>query len=200
MSGACVHPCERVSVIYVHGQRRQGPWNLPKSSGGTHCSSLWIPGIKANYNALRISIIGDSNLQGQDIRPRYGMPLKSVVRPFKHSGRKINISDGCISHRPSGRAVDFIATLNSRLYKFESLKAQPEHNFIQIIQTPRGNLPSHEKRTVYWFVYSCNCAVDYSSLQTAGLFDVTFAIISSSEQRYARVTVTYPSICSRRTS
>jgi len=40
MSSTCVNSYARVRVIYVCTERRQGPWNQPKSSVGAHCTSL----------------------------------------------------------------------------------------------------------------------------------------------------------------
>lgn len=68
MSSTCVNLYARMHVIYVYTERRRGPWNLPKSSAEAHSEYLALntsPGIKANYNALWISIIGDSTFEGK---------------------------------------------------------------------------------------------------------------------------------------
>jgi len=59
------HVCEfriHVCAWYTYTKKRQRSWNLLKSSVGAHCIFFWIPDIKANYNVLWISIIGDSPL------------------------------------------------------------------------------------------------------------------------------------------
>lgn len=113
-SGLCVNPYARVSVMYVQVEAARTFGSCPSRE----CRDTLY--LTSEYPALKptITLFGSRLSAIPPPRTRYTTPPRNAVKerrsPFKHSGRKINIFDKCISHPACGRAADFIAALNSR--------------------------------------------------------------------------------------
>lgn len=136
-SGTFVNSYACVSVIYVY--RYRGGKDL--GTCPSRVSGHTVP--HSEYPALKptITLFGSRLSAIPPPWARYMTLVRNAVKErrsaaFKHSGRKINIFDRCISYIRRATVRGPILSLHikdPRLYKFESSRTRPEHNFIGII-------------------------------------------------------------------